>query len=211
MSGQAVGHGAEGGAGWEDDAGGFWARCRRRRRRGRRRREDRRGRRGVTCGPPCASVLSVLSARSSGRRGSAAAAPTPPARPRLPCAPGCEPPCSRTARSARAVLMRSSQSSTGRPVRRAIVSASVPGGDRAGSFRPLSGERAARRRCPTGWWVAISSSSRGMGTRLPRRRTRVASGEARVWVSSLRARPMRTSPQSNARIRPVRNRHERER
>ena len=33
---------------------------------------------------------------------------------------------------------------------------------------------------PTGWCCEVSSSSRGMGTRFPARRTRVSSGEARV-------------------------------
>ena len=42
-----------------------------------------------------------------------------------------------------------------------------------------------------------------MGKRFPARRTKVSSGVARVWVSSLSASPMRISPQSTASTRPV--------
>ena len=40
------------------------------------------------------------------------------------------------------------------------------------------------------------------GKRFPIRRTSVSSGDARIWDSSLSARPMRTSPQSTERRRP---------
>src|SRR5882724_741208 len=126
----------------------------------------------------------------------AASASTSSRRPRV------EPPCSRITPSARAVLIRSSHSSTGSPLRRAMVSPMSRAAAALAASRPspVSGSPTTT---PTGRCSATSSRKRGMGNRLPERRTSVSSGDARTWDSSLSARPMRTSPQSTAMRRPL--------
>jgi hypothetical protein len=145
------------------------------------------------------SALSVRCFRASRKccsRTDAAKASTSGFRPRV------EPPCSQMAARARAVLMRSSQNSSGNPVRLAIVAAMSRAAEALSSSVP-SGDNGRPTTTPTGRCSEVSSSSRGMGRRLPARRTRVSSGEARVWVSSLSASPIRISPQSTPRMRPV--------
>ena len=70
------------------------------------------------------------------------------------------------------------------------------------SFLPFAGERQAHDHARPAGARRPARGTAAWETACPRRRTSVSSGVARVWVSSLSARPMRTSPQSTASSRP---------
>ena len=95
----------------------------------------------VASGPCPAVTGSALAARLDSMKccssTAAASASTSSRRPRV------EPPCSRMAARARAVLIRSSHSSTGSPVRRPIVRRHLPRGHGARLLGPFARERQA--------------------------------------------------------------------